>query len=81
MKKFLIAILIGILMMIFSMLSTSCESRITKLKKPFVIINKGITSIKTYHNTKLMFYKYQDSNGVVNSFYDTNKYNIGDTLK
>ncbi len=52
----------------------SCKERFVK---PFIVISKEKSTIKT----NAYLYKYTDSVGNQENFYDTFEYHIGDTLK
>lgn len=51
----------------------SCEP--TTYEKPFIIVDK------TRYNSEWVEYTYVDKNGYQQNFSDTDKYDIGDTLK
>lgn len=66
-----------LLIIILTLLLMSCDNN-TKYEKPFIIIYK---SRYDYDKTQC-FYTYQDKNGRRYNFNDeSNKYNIGDTIK
>lgn len=56
------------------LLLSSCEA---KMEKPFIITEKDYSN----RHPGVCWYMYQDKNGTTKTFIDTDKYNVGDTLK
>lgn len=64
---------------IFLLISlTGCTAAFNQPKKPFIITYKAryLAKDSTYY-----YFRYCDANGLSFSFFDGNKYSIGDTIK
>lgn len=76
--RFITSAQIAAILLLAAGLMSSCEPKIKKMSKPFIIVNKYVN----YNFNGVAKYYYQDSTGFEYEFTDdNNKYNIGDTLR